>query len=295
VSQHPREAGGVPLNVPAPNLAASPAMTTSDHTGPSSSVAPYRVHPFFSSLGPPHVAGKQAFVPLLLRPNVEKANMVASKTVSNPSLPSTSSSSPSSSAGALKTGSGAERYWKRPRAEVAGILPAAGLIPSAGVRQQVLWTNLRVQEMSIGGSRYSSKIYGDKMDDKNFVVRGTKKRRDKNMMLALERRIPVLVTINDSILPRFPKVIGVGMVESVEDTPEGLREFRIKFRTNVEAFRQDRRYIHKSPNKPQRCWIKREFLQHIGMTCIGNLMQCSVMCDLVGRFAPVQKPARASE
>jgi hypothetical protein len=140
--------------------------------------------------------------------------------------------------------------------------------------------------MSVGGVRYSSEIYGDSLDKSNFLVRGTKKRRDKNMMAAFERRIPVLVTLTRDGRPRLPKVIGVGTGESVRDVAEGLREFRINFRRLVAEGSQKDRLLTRNPDDKKPCWIKRAFLNVIGLTCRGNLMECSLMCDLVGRPAP---------
>jgi hypothetical protein len=171
--------------------------------------------------------------------------------------------------------------------------------PAAGCRQKIVWTNLRVPEMTVGGVNYSSKIYGDSLDESNFLVRGTKKRRDKNMLEALERRIPVLVTMTRDGKPRLPRVIGVGMVESVRNVPEGLREFRIRFRHTVSESRQDNRVLVRHDKDSKRCWIKRAFLEHIGLSYSGNIMQCSVMCYLDGKRAAtadeVQPPESASE
>ncbi len=107
------------------------------------------------------------------------------------------------------------------------------------------------------------------------------------------------MTITRDGKPRLPRVIGVGMVESVRDVPEGLREFWIKFRHTVSESRQDNRVLVRHDKDSKRCWIQRAFLEHIGLSYNGNIMQCSVMCYLDGKRAAtadkVQPPESASE
>ena len=160
-----------------------------------------------------------------------------------------------------------------------------------GAPLKIVWTNLRVKRMRVGREFYSSGIYGDVVDKNNFLVRGTKKRRDKTMLTALVRGLPVLVTINVGKYPRLPDIIGVGKVAGVRDVPEGFREFRIDFGHIVPDSKQDRSPLIRSPQQKMLCWIKKTFMDRIGLSYTGNLMECSVMCDLVELMSDEKLPS----
>ena len=141
---------------------------------------------------------------------------------------------------------------------------------------------LREPACRIGKRRYSSAIYGDSLEGRRLVIRGSRSgMSDGPMLEAYEANHPVRVCIHKGG-GHLPLAVAEGRVEQVRPGSSGetKREFVVAITTPVPF--EDLEFRRADPRDPERnrkCWIKRQFLREAGLRPLsGNLMTCFVKC-----------------
>jgi hypothetical protein len=148
--------------------------------------------------------------------------------------------------------------------------------------ESVVLVFLRKKSCLIGGKKYSSSIYGDRMTAGDLVVKGTSGGAcDRPIREAMRRGLKVVFCVHDGRNSLMPKPVVFGRVtearsasgsKSSEYVVEALKPFpKGDF---VKAFR--------SPEESKHCWIKKKFLAALGLRLSSgsNLMRCFNQCVL---------------